>query len=1155
MASWQAMAREHATIRRKTPSRGMLMLGRNGMRRLSASILALLLSLSTAGIAGAQGAATVTGRVTTEAGQPLFGANVTIEALAISVGTTEDGRYTMNIPGARVRGQQVVLRVRSFGYVPQVKSITLSEGSQTHDFTMVQDVNRLSQVVVTGVTGATEIKKLPFTVAQVTAEDMPVPGANPLAQLQGKVPGANIVSASGRPGAAPAVILRGPQSINASGRGQEPLYIIDGVVSQGGIQDLNPQDIENVEVVKGAAASSLYGSRAGNGVIQITTRSGKNVGEGVRFRSQLEYGSSDFEDEYRYPRTHFMLMNKDMTQFCSSARPASTADNIPAHPAATQPACSFTMDIEDEAFRINDGGPEYALAPRTIFNDGGIGGPPGYVNLRSLYQATQYPRAYNPIGQVTTNGETLNGTIDATGRVGRTNFFASANQFRQEGSVRMMEGYLRNSLRLNVDQQLASAWNFSVRSNYTDAEDNNSGFNWFRVSRQPVSANLLTRDSKGRLYIRSVVANQGQQNENPMYTAENFRPVNRISRFIGQATARWQPLTWLDAEGNFGFDTRSNHQETMSDVGYRIPTNSSSLIPITLGDVARSSNRSYSLNSSLDVTARRNWFEENLSSRLTLRTLFEAQDDRGLSGGGEDLLLPGLQTIAITNAETRRAGSYIEQVRQIGMFANLDLDWQGKYILSGLVRRDGASLFGSAQRWQTYGRGSVAWRLSEESWFGVDQISDLKFRASVGQAGNRPRFNAQYETYTIGGNGTSVSAAQIGNKDLRPEVSTETEIGMDLELFSRYALTVTHAHNVVDGQLLQVPPPAIAGFTTQWDNAGELTNRTLEISLNVPVVQTRDLNYAVRLNYDMTRSKITRLDVPEFYFSAAGQQGSETMFLIKEGGYLGEITGRRFVQQCSELPAGHAEFCGGAGSRYQKNDDGFIVYVGEGNTLGDGITKNLWFTRLAPADAPWGGGSGTEVLNWGMPILMRNDAGAPASLPLGNALPNFRWSMAHTASWKKFSAYALMDAVIGKTVWNEGRQWSLGDFMHRDTDQSGKSVQEAKPMGYYFRAASHQAGIGGLYDILGPNNWTAEDASFVKLREVSLGYRLGQLAGVGDWNLTVIGRNLLTFTDYRGFDPEVGVGGGNLGSGVLNAIDAYGFPNLRTISFQIGTSF
>ncbi len=1113
------------------------MLGRNGIRGLSASILALILSLSTASDAQAQGAAVVTGRVTTEAGQPLFGANVTIEALATSVGTTEEGRYTINIPGARVRGQQVVLRVRSFGYVPEVKSITLNAGSQTHDFSMKQDVNRLSQVVVTGVTGATEVKKLPFTVAQVTAEDMPVPGANPLAQLQGKVPGANIVSASGRPGSAPAVILRGPQSINASGRGQDPLYIIDGVISQGGIQDINPQDIENVEVVKGAAASSLYGSRAGNGVIQITTRSGKNVGEGVRFRSQVEYGAANIENEYEYPRTSFMLMNEDYTRFCANVTGAQ--------------ACAATIDLEREAYRINNDGDLFALPPTSIINDGGIALNPGTTITRGVFQVNPFPRTYNPIRTALTNGTNLNTTIDATGRVGRTNFFTSANQLRNEGAVKLAKGYTRTSLRLNVDQQLASAWNFSVRSNYTDANDWNTGGSWFRLTRQPANVDLLRRDSKGRLFIRSVVQQQGAQNQNPMYDFENFRPINRISRYIGQATARWQPLLWLDGEANFGFDTRNNHQESLTDRGYRTTTGPAGATQ--LGAVSRSSNRSYSLNASLDVTARRNWFEENLSSRLTFRTLFEAQDDRGLGASGSDLIVPGLNTIGATVASTRGASSFIEQVRQIGMFVNLDLDWQGKYILSGLVRRDGASLFGADRRWQTYGRGSVAWRASEESWFGIDAISDLKFRASVGQAGNRPPFSAQYETFSISGNGLALSPNQLGNRNLAPEVSTEREVGVDVEFFSKYGLTVTQAHNVVDGQLMPVAVPGIAGFNDQWQNVGELTNNTFEVSLNVPIVQTRDLNYSVRLNYDRTTSVISRLDVPQFFYSAAGQQGSETMFLIKEGGRMGEINGRKFVRQCADLPANFQGRCG-AGQDFQRNDDGFVVYVGAGNTLGDGIIKNLWQTRLAAVDAPWGGGNAAEYLNWGMPILQRTASGAVLTGPVGQALPRFRWSMSHTASWRKFSAYALLDATVGKSVWNEARQWSTGDFMTASADQAGKSVQQAKPMGYYFRARS-SGGIGGLYDVLAPNNYTVEDASYLKIREVSLGYRLGRLAGIGDWSLSLIGRNLLTFSDYNGFDPEVGVGGGNLGSGVLNAIDAYGFPNLRTISFQIGTSF
>ena len=1113
------------------------MLGRIGMRRLSASILALLLSLTTAVTASAQAGAVVTGTVKSDAGQPLFGANVTIEALNISVGTGEDGRFTINVPGARIRGQQVVLRARAIGYVPMVKTITLNAGSQTQDFELKQDVNRLSQVVVTGVTGATEVKKLPFTVAQVTAEDMPVPGSNPLSQLQGKVPGANIVSASGRPGTAPAIILRGPQSINASGRGQDPLIIIDGVISQGGIQDINPQDIENVEVVKGAAASSLYGSRAGNGVIQITTRSGKNAGEGVRFRSQLEYGTSSIENEYQYPKTHFMLMNEDNSRYCTVV--AGSRD------------CSRSVDIEAETFRINDGAELFALSPVTFANDAGIARNPGAQNARSLYQVNQFVRTYNPIRQVLTNGQTINSTVDATGRVGRTNFFSSANQFRQEGAVRFMKGYTRNSLRLNVDQQLASSWNFSVRTNFTDATDYNSGFSWFRVTRQPASSNLLARDSQGRLYIRSAAVQQGAQNENPAYVAEQFQPVNRANRFLGQATARFQPFLWLDAEANFGYDFRQDIQETQTNKGYRITVGPAG--NTALGSASRSTGRDASINTSLDLTARKNWFSDNLSSRLTFRGLYEAQDSRGLSVNGSDLVVPGLRDISATRATTRSGDSFIQQVRQVGMFLNLDLDWQGKYIVSGLVRRDGASLFGAERRWQTYGRGSVAWRVSEESWFGLDAISDLKLRASVGQAGNRPSFSAQYEAFSIGGDGVTLAASQLGNPFLRPEVSTETEIGADIELFSKYGITLTHAKNVIDQQIMPFIPPAIAGQTSQWRNIGELSNNTIEASINIPIIQTRDLNYSIRVNYDRTTSQITRLDLPEFFTSAAGQQGSETMFKIVQGGTFGQMYGRQFVRSCDQLPAAFAAQCG-SGQAFQRNSDGFVVWTGAGNSLGDGITKNLWMTRLGAASAPWGGGTGAEALSWGMPILRRDANGAVPALTVGQALPKFRWSLSQQASWKKFSGYALLDATVGKSVWNEARQWSYGDFMHRDTDQSGASVASARPVGYYFRAVS-TGGVGGLYDVLGPNNNTTEDGSFVKLREVSIAYRIGRLAGVGDWSVSMVGRNLLTFTNYNGFDPEVGLGGGSLGSGALNSIDAFTFPNLRTVSFQISTSF
>ncbi len=1100
-------------------------------RWMTTAVLALLFSVSASALAQN---ATITGKIVTDGGQALYGANVVIDALQISVGTTSDGVYTIIVPGARVSGQSVQVRVRAIGYIPVVRNFTLTPGTQTFNFELKTDVNRLNQVVVTGVTGATEIKKLAFTVAQVSEADMPVAGSNALSQLQGKVPGANIVSNSGRPGSAPSIILRGPQSINGAGRGQEPLYIIDGVVSMGGLSDINPQDIENIEVVKGAAASSLYGSRAGNGVIQITTRSGKNGNDGIRMRANMEYGQSDIENIYQAPKSNIMLMNQDFTRFCVAA--------------SGSPDCSRTVDIYAEAFRINDQGTDFSLSPATFTNDGGIGRNPGPTNLRALYLLNPFPKVYTPIRQMLTSGQQYNGTVDATGRVGRTNFFASANQFRQQGSLKYLDGYLRNSLRLNIDQQMAGNWNFSVRSAYTEAIDNNGGSQWLYATRQPANASLQARDSKGRLYVRTVPQQGGSQNYNPLYYQENYRPRNRISRFVGGLTAKWQPLSWLDAQAEVGFDGRSNYQTGQRDRGFRTTASSST----NLGNIDYNAEKQYALNGAANVTARKSWFENTLDSRLTLRGSYEASDDRYQESGGTNLAVPGLEDMnaAITNFYI---GSSTEQIRALGMFANLDLDYKGRYIMGGLVRRDAASLFGAAQRWQTYGRGSFAWRVSEEPWFKVAKISDLKFRISEGTAGNRPRYSAQYETFSLGSGG-ALSPNTLGNKNLLPEVSREIETGFDLEVMNKYGLTVTYAHNVIDNQLLPVTPPAASGFATQWQNAGELTNKTWEVSLNVPVIQRRDLNYSVRVNWDATTSIVSRLDMPETFYDAAGQQGSGTMFKIKQGEEFGSIWGRRFVTKCSELPGAFAAKCGGTGSEYQKNSDGFIVYVGAGNTLADGITKNLWMTRIPAAQAPWAGGTTSDNMNWGLPILVHDSTGAVPVLKLGHALPDFHWSFSQNLTWKRVSMYALLDATVGKSIWNEQRQWSLGDFQVGEVDQNGKSVGAAKPIGYYFRTAS-TGGIGGLYDVLGPNNYTVEDASFVKLRELSIGYHLGKLQGVGDWTVSVIGRNLHTWTKYTGYDPEVGVGGGNLNSGALNAIDAFGFPNLRQLTFSIGTSF
>jgi hypothetical protein len=175
-------------------------------------------------------------------------------------------------------------------------------------------------------------------------------------------------------------------------------------------------------------------------------------------------------------------------------------------------------------------------------------------------------------------------------------------------------------------------------------------------------------------------------------------------------------------------------------------------------------------------------------------------------------------------------------------------------------------------------------------------------------------------------------------------------------------------------------------------------------------------------------------------------------------------------------------------------------------------------------------------------------------------LPKYHWGLSQSLDYKRFNVFGLLDAYRGQKLWNIAYHWSHGDLQTVDVDQNGKSVESAKPIGYYWRRGAStspggSSGIGGLYDALGPSTFSVEDASYVKLREVSVSYRVGALAGTGDWKIGFVGRNLHTWTNYRGFDPESGNTTGPLNSSALTPVAGYRFPNLRTYTIQLSSSF
>jgi TonB-linked SusC/RagA family outer membrane protein len=1082
--------------------------------------------------------AVVRGAVKSDRGDPLPGALVYINELNLAATTTATGGYTLTVPGARVRGQQFALRAGAIGYKAVSKLINLVPGEQTHDFALRTDVHMLEAVVVTGVVGGTELGKVPFAISRVDAAQMPVAGVSALQQLQGKVAGVQIKSHSGRPGATQSVLIRGPKALNAEGRSQEPLYIVDGVPITGGLPDINPNDIESVEVVRGAAGASAYGALSGSGVVQITTKAGRGATDQVQFNVRTEAGVSDIERDFGLARNHVLLMDETNQFFCQSA--------------AGQPLCARVFDYATEARRINNLSGDYADVPAGFPVDPGASTPQSV--LRSQFQSKRWPgQTYNAVDQVVKPTPFYTNAVDMSGRFGATSVFGSISNAHEGGAIRFLQGYERRSARLNVDQRIGSAWSVALRSYF--ARSTQDGLNqergggaFFRLTRVPGIVNILATDTLGRLYVRPNLQASGSQNENPLQPLQNVEREDITSRFIGGGTVRYAPRDWVDVEASFGYDGRRLQYMQFQDKGYR-QTTSGFAATGSVGSVFRGAQSNEAVNAGLGVTFRGRHMGDDLRSRTSVRYSYRQEDQDIRQGQGNTLAVQGVTTLDNTTAN-RNTESSQESERLIGFLAGVNLEYKERFIVDALVRRDGSSLFGVDNRWQTFGRVSGAWRLSKEPWWPVPQASEFKLRTSYGTSGGRPRFSAQYETFTIGAGGI-VSPVQLGNVNLGPEKNTELEVGADLELFGRYLVNATYARSKTKDQILPAPVQAGTGFTTQWLNAGTVLNITYELALSVPVIQKPNLTWSVNFTYDQNRTWIEALSVPAYDYGNT-LQATGAIFRAQVGERFGTFYGRKFANSCAELPAPYnsAANCGGANTQFQINDEGFLVWVGAGHSWQDGITQNLWQEQLPATGAPWG-----VALNWGMPITVRDGAGTALQLPLGNALPDFRFAVSQNLHWNRLTVYALLDASIGQDVWNQGRHWAHLDLLAREIDQEGKSVETAKPLGYYWRAGGAAGGLGGFYDILAPNSRFVETASFAKLRELLVSYSLGPIMGAGNWEVSIVGRNLFTITGYKGFDPEVGITGGTAGSAAVSAIDSFTFPGLRSFTFGLSTSF
>src|SRR3989454_730824 len=964
---------------------------------LCATALLALVAVSF-GEAQAQ-SAVITGKVTGRQGEALGGAIVVIDEFSAAVATTTQGTYTLTLAPERTKGQTVTLRARYIGYSPGVKQVTLTPGTQTQDFELKFDPMTLDAVVVTGVAEATEAKKLTFAVGHVDAQTLnQAPGVSALGALEGKVAGARLLSGSGMPGGEPTIRLRSATSLTspsacggatcASTDVPGPLLIVDGTITRHGLSDINSEDIERVEVVKGAAASSLYGSDAANGVVQIFTKRGERIPDGkLSVTVRNEYGQSfrpkSIPTAMAYPYltdtlgtytdangntvTNGAYIDASGKLIASTAQPSEKADGI-----ADIPYARFNRPVYDQQARLLTHGPFYT----------------NYIS----------------VGQ----------------RRGNTNFNVSFQNTKQDGVLILLNGYNRQNFRVNVDQALTPRFDVSVGGFFGKSNNNQvtegPGSPFFAVTFIEPNIDLFAKNPDGSPYAAKI-PHLLPNASNPLYRLANEHINTDRSRYTGYAKATYRVFDWLSLEGNYNYDQESANYTQERPKNY--------------------------LNSS------------------------------GLPTSGFDV--------------------------------------NDRYLIDGLVRWDGSSLFGPDSRWQTYYRASGAYRVTQDVH--IKGIDELKVRASYGTAGLRPTFSAQYETFSVVG-GVPVKQT-LGNRALKPARSGELELGGNVDFLGRFTLEDSYSRKETKDQILLVPLSSATGYVNQWKNAGTLLGHTHELALGAIILDRPDFSWRLNIAGDRTRQKITALasDVPPFLVGPdyAGNNDVTQHFKIAAGETFGVIYGTKIVRTAAELcdspdvskAAGTTPCLTYAAANYIVNEDGYLVANSTYHTKNEAYIKYV-------------------------------DPTGNSLVKIADVNPDFNLSFTTNLRFKNFSAYALVDWVQGGKIYNGTRQWPFFELRDRVYDQSGKPrvncagttdpdhcpYSTGKKSDTYYQA---------VYNGINPIDFFVENGTYVKIKEINVSYNIGrgllEKIGIGGVNGAQIGgggRNPFTLSKDSGYDPPGG---------------------------------
>lgn len=787
---------------------------------------------------------TVSGTVVSKTdGFPLPGANIVVKGTTNGVQTDFDGNYSISTK---------VGETISFSYIGYKTTDVKIGNSNTINVSLEEDAQSLDEVIVVAY-GTSKKEDFTGSATQINAEQLESRViTNAVNALDGAAAGVNVSAPSGQPGASPNIRIRGTGSFSAS---NSPLYIVDGVQFNGELSSINPNDIESMTVLKDAASTSLYGSRAANGVVLITTKKGKqgkskvslNVSQGLTSRSIPEYDRVNAQQYY--PLLWEAYRNG-----------LSISGNTPVADANTEASAEIYNELGYNPFNVaND---------QIVLTNG---------QLNPDAQLKIDPKDLNWQDQLIRTGVRQNIDFSYQGANENTDYYASIGYLNEEGYI-VNSDFERVSARINVNSKLKKWFKTGINLSGTSsisnqaADASSTGYvNPFYTTRAiapiyPVHQHDLTTgayildDNGDRIYdIGDYRVGGGGSGRNVIQETMLNVDQDKIFSFSGRTYAEFYFLQDFTFTVNAALDKRFYYNEEFDNpiVGDGAPD----------GRAGRTSTMRSTQNYNQLLRYDRDFGKHSVSALLGHES-FETEYNY-LDGFRQEQIVEG-NTELINFTTTNNLESYTSRQTTEGYFSRLNYDFDNRYYISGSFRRDGSSRFDQDARWGNFFSVGGAWRLDQEAFIkGVDWINLLKLRASYGQVGNddlggyyvsQSLFDLGYNNGPEGG----ILVSSPGNPFLKWETNIQTDYALEFGLFqNRVAGTVEYYQRKSEDLLFDVPLPVSSGLDDYPDNIGSWTNKGIEIELNFGIVRNENFTWDLGINASTLKNEINELSQEE----------------------------------------------------------------------------------------------------------------------------------------------------------------------------------------------------------------------------------------------------------------------------------------------------